>query len=248
MRNNHFKIIVPSYNNEKWIKSCIRSVKKQNYQNYECIIIDDCSTDNSVQIIKQEIKDDNKFTFIQNKNRKLALENIYESISSSQPNDEDIVVTLDGDDFFYGSEVLNYVNDVYEQHGCLVTYGSYVHYPSGERGKFSKKIPDQIINNNSFRESAWMSSHMRTFKIKLWNKIEKSDLLESDGRFCDGAWDMVFMFPMLEMAGHRSYFIDQILYVYNRSNPLNEDKVNHRKIIESEMRIRKMKKYERIKI
>jgi glycosyltransferase involved in cell wall biosynthesis len=248
MKNNHFKIIVPSYNNEKWIKSCIRSVKKQSYQNYECIIIDDCSTDNSVQIIKQEIKDDNKFTFIQNKNRKLALENIYKSISISQPNDEDIVVTLDGDDFFYGSEVLNYVNDVYEQHGCLVTYGSYVHYPSGERGKFSKKIPDQIINNNSFRESAWMSSHMRTFKIKLWNKIEKNDLLEPDGRFCDGAWDMVFMFPMLEMAGHRSYFIDQILYVYNRSNPLNEDKVNHRKIIESEMRIRKMKKYERIKI
>jgi len=89
---------------------------------------------------------------------------------------------------------------------------------------------------------------MRTYKINLWNKIEKNDLLEPDGRFCDGAWDMVFMFPMLEMAGHRSYFIDQILYVYNRSNPLNEDKVNHRKIIESEMRIRKMKKYERIKI
>jgi hypothetical protein len=56
------------------------------------------------------------------------------------------------------------------------------------------------------------------------------------------------MFPMLEMAGSNSHYIEDILYIYNRINPLNEDKVNHRKILESESRIRKMNKYGRIDI
>ncbi len=67
-----------------------------------------------------------------------------------------------------------------------------------------------------------------------------------NGVFCDGAWDMVFMFPMLEMAGFKSKFIEDVVYIYNRNNPLNEDKVNHRKIYESEKRIRSMKKYKRM--
>ena len=49
--NNHFKIIVPSYNNEKWLQACLRSVKLQTYDNYQCIIVDDCSSDKSVEII-----------------------------------------------------------------------------------------------------------------------------------------------------------------------------------------------------
>ena len=54
------------------------------------------------------------------------------------------------------------------------------------------------------------------------------------------------MFPMLEMAGHRSLFIEHILHIYNRNNPLNEDKVNHGKILRSEARIRRKEKYERL--
>ena len=60
MHNNHFKIIVPLYNVEKWISLCIRSVKRQEYQNFECILIDDISTDNTVQIIKKEIESELK--------------------------------------------------------------------------------------------------------------------------------------------------------------------------------------------
>ena len=88
-----------------------------------------------------------------------------------------------------------------------------------------------------------MSSHLRTFKYKLWRRIKKEDFLEEDGRFCDGAWDMIFMFPMLEMARHRSSFIKDILHVYNRNNPLNEDKVDHQKLMRSEMKIRRKPKY-----
>jgi len=244
--NNHFKIIVPSYNNEKWLHACLTSVKLQNYDNYQCIVIDDCSSDKSVEIIEEEVNNNPKFVFIKNETRKLALRNIYEAIDASNPDREDIIITLDGDDWFATKNTLEILNAAYSESDCWMTYGSYMEYPSKSRGKFSRQIPNNIIDSNSFRESEWMSSHMRTFKYKLWKKIKKEDFLEEDGRFCDGAWDMIFMFPMLEMSGYRSKFIQNILYMYNRDNPLNEDKVNHPKLYRSETRIRNKTKYERI--
>ncbi|MBV03468.1 MAG: hypothetical protein CML45_03640 [Rhodobacteraceae bacterium] len=244
--DNHFKIVIPSYNNEKWIQMCVKSVKLQNYENYQCIIVDDNSSDRSVDIIKKEIEGNDKFILIENTERKLALRNIYESVELSKPADEDVIITLDGDDWLATKSTLQRLNKKYIESSCWLTYGSYIEYPSQRPGKFSKQIPKEIIESNTYRDSEWMSSHMRTFKYKLWKRIKKEDFLEEDGRFCDGAWDMVFMFPMLEMAGPRSAFIKDYLYVYNRQNPLNEDKINHRKIIESEMRIRKMPKYKEV--
>lgn len=45
-------IITPSYNTEKFIRETIKSVLNQSYKNWEMIIVDDCSNDNSVEIIK----------------------------------------------------------------------------------------------------------------------------------------------------------------------------------------------------
>jgi len=241
--DNHFKIIVPLYNVEKWIKMTIRSLKLQSYKNFQCILVDDCSTDSSVEIIRKEIAEDPKFLLIENKDKKLALKNIYEAIVAATPANEDIIITLDGDDWLAAKNTLEILNNKYKEDDCWITYGSYIEYPSKVRGKFSRQIPKEIIDSNSFRESEWMSSHLRTFKYKLWKMIKKEDFLEDDGRFCDGAWDMIFMFPMLEMAGHKSAYVKDVLHVYNRINPLNEDKVDHKKLLLSEARIRSKEKY-----
>jgi glycosyltransferase involved in cell wall biosynthesis len=50
-------IITPNYNYSKYIGKTIESIIKQNYDNYEHIIVDDGSTDNSVEIIRSYIKD-----------------------------------------------------------------------------------------------------------------------------------------------------------------------------------------------
>lgn len=47
-----FSIIIPNYNKEPYIKECLDSVFKQNFKDYEVIFIDDASTDNSLDIIK----------------------------------------------------------------------------------------------------------------------------------------------------------------------------------------------------
>ena len=58
------------------------------------------------------------------------------------------------------------------------------------------------------------------------------------------AWDLAFMFPMLEMAGTRSEYIKDILYVYNMSNPLNDHKVDNTKQVRLEREIRLKNPYQ----
>ncbi|MBW6410266.1 glycosyltransferase family 2 protein [Clostridium weizhouense] len=48
-------VIVPSYNYEKYIIECLESIKNQEYKNIELIIVDDCSKDNSINLIKDFI-------------------------------------------------------------------------------------------------------------------------------------------------------------------------------------------------
>ena len=62
-------VIVPSYNHEKYIVECIESIVNQTYKNIELIVIDDCSTDDSVSIIKK-LSEKHKFIFIQHKENK----------------------------------------------------------------------------------------------------------------------------------------------------------------------------------
>lgn len=246
MNNNRFIIIVPFYNVEKWIKYNIRSIKKQKYTNFKCILIDDISTDDTVSIVESEIFNDDRFILIKNKEKKFALQNIVEAIDFADCSDEDIIVTLDGDDWLHSPSVFEYLNLFYQKKNCWITYGSYVEYPNKNVGKFAKQIPNEVIFNNTFRESPWTASHLRTFKFHLWNQIKRQDLLDSEGKFYRMTWDLAFMFPMLEMAGERSCYIDELLYVYNVSNPLNDHKVDNSYQVRLEKEIRSKPKYERI--
>ncbi len=54
--NECVDIIITTFNNEKIIRECITSVKNQTYKNFKCIVVDDCSTDNTVKIIANEYK------------------------------------------------------------------------------------------------------------------------------------------------------------------------------------------------
>ncbi|RTL00359.1 MAG: glycosyltransferase family 2 protein [Proteobacteria bacterium] len=56
-------IVIPAYNAEKYIISCLESVRMQNYMHWECIIIDDCSTDSTPQLIREFIINNPDYDF-----------------------------------------------------------------------------------------------------------------------------------------------------------------------------------------
>lgn len=65
MKENLVSIITPSFNSEKFIVGTIESVQNQSYQNWEMIIVDDCSTDQTVSIIERFVANDNRIRLFQ---------------------------------------------------------------------------------------------------------------------------------------------------------------------------------------
>lgn len=61
--NSLISVIIPTYNRAHIIGETLDSIIAQTYKNWECIIVDDYSTDNTEEIIKQYIKEDNRFSF-----------------------------------------------------------------------------------------------------------------------------------------------------------------------------------------
>lgn len=59
-------IIIANYNGEQFLKTCLDSVLRSKYQNFEVIIVDDGSSDRSLEIIKKFIKSDNRIILIKN--------------------------------------------------------------------------------------------------------------------------------------------------------------------------------------
>jgi len=202
------------------------------------------STDNSPGIIKEIITDDTRFELIQNKEKKYALGNIAYILNKKNIENQDIVILMDGDDWLSSTAALSRLSEEYAT-DTLLTYGSYVYNPTGQRGVEPSEYPEEVIKNNLFRKDSWRASHLRTFKYCLWEKLDQEDLKEN-GKYFEMTYDQAIMLPLLEMSAERSRYITETLYVYNRQNPLSVDKIKAKKQSELAVKIRNKAPYKRI--
>ncbi len=240
-------LIIPSYNNRQSYERNLSSVIAQDYHDFRVIYVDDCSSDRTGELVEQFILDRNSgnlIHLIRNPVRIGALQNLYNTIHTCD--DDEIVILLDGDDWFAHNGVLKKVSEVYANLGCWMTYGQYRSWPDNMIG-YSREIPSNIIETNSYRENEWCSSHLRSFYAWLFKLIKMEDLISPCGAFYHMAWDQAIMFPMLEMSGHRAKFISEVLYIYNAANPLNDYKVDRSSQRSLETVIRMQKRYDRLK-
>lgn len=240
-QDKFFVIIVPSYNNSKWYRKNLDSILGQHYLNYKVIYIDDASTDGMSEQVQAYLTSHSKGSlveYIDNKVRKGALYNIYNAVHRCNPTD--IVVLVDGDDWLANFDVLRYLNVLYRNSNVWMTYGQFIQTNGGAFQ--SSVVPDRIIFNNQFRSYPWTTSHLRTFYAGLFQKINRNDLLYN-GEFFPVAWDLAFMFPMLEMSGFHSKFISNVLYVYNAENPISDIKINFPLQRKLDLYIRAKQKY-----
>ena len=96
-------VIVPVYNVSQYLPQCIKSILSQSYRNFELLLVDDGSSDNSLSICENYAKQDNRISVLSKKNggvssaRNLGLDNIH----------GEWVAFIDGDD---------YVNEFYLEH------------------------------------------------------------------------------------------------------------------------------------
>jgi len=242
---NTFRIITPVYNAEKWIGKCIQSVKDQTHTNFTQVIVDDCSTDNTFEEINKAISGDSRFrVYSKHSKQGVMHSHIYgvsAGCSGAQP--EDIIVHLDGDDWLAHNNVLSYLNEEYNKSECWVTYGNF----KRTDGEPSSCRPYDLMfgfRNEILRN--WPFSHLRTFKKFLWDKINHSSFLDSNKKLLSCACDVAIMCPILEMAHDRVKFIEDILYVYNRDTPINEDKVDLSDQVRCALEVLNMQRYFKI--
>jgi glycosyltransferase involved in cell wall biosynthesis len=225
MQEKSFVIVIASYKNAPWYRQNIQSVLNQRYSNYRVIYTDDCSPDNTGGLIEQFLQQNDpekRVTLIKNQERKGAIYNLYHMIHSC--NDDDIIITVDGDDWLTNPDVLSTLNQVYSNEDVWMTYGQYRSYPDNRIG-CSRQIPPEVVNSSGYRKYHWCSSHLRTFYAWLFKKIKQEDFFHN-GTWIPMTWDLAMMFPMLEMAGTRHKFVSDVLYIYNCENPINDSKVN----------------------
>ena len=242
-----FVIVIPSYKNSKWYEKNISSVITQNYpkEHYRILYVDDLSPDDTGNLVEEYIKKYNisNIKLTKNTERVGAMKNLYDMIHSCD--DEEIVVTLDGDDYLSNSSVLTKLNRIYSDPNIWMTYGSYMNSSDGSRG-CCRPYEQKIIDSNSFRSAQWRASHLRTFYSWIFKKIKKEDFLDGQGKWLDMAWDLSFMLPLLEMTGNKHKYIHDILYVYNTDNPISDYKVNVKRQGMLDRFIRNKPKYNRI--
>jgi glycosyltransferase involved in cell wall biosynthesis len=234
-------ILTTSYNCEKFIEKSLLSIMGQRFKNFKCYITDDLSTDNTVDIIKKTISEDNRFVLIENKQKMYQPGNYDQVIRGLDIPDNEICVEIDGDDWLPNSNVLSFINDVYKDENVWMTSGSFK-YHDGRPG-----FANPPKNFTNIRKQTFTLSHMRTWKSWLWKKIKEEDLKDGLGKYWSVAGDLSFMFPMLEMSGENHFiYIPDVLYIYNESNPLNDHKVNMGKVSSTVNIIRNKKPYNKL--
>ena len=239
----HLFVVIPSYNNSEWCEKNLESVFIQTYPNWTVCYVNDCSTDRTGEIVDRYVDSRgmrDKCQIIHNTKRVGAMENLYNAIHTADPHS--VVVTLDGDDFLADKDVFQTVVDTYADPEVWLTYGSYSYEPGGQRGVCAP-IPDEVLANVSIRRyPPWVTSHLRTFRARLFHLIRKNDLMVK-GKFFEIAYDVAIMMPMVEMASpsHIRY-IDRILYLYNYTNPLSDTRRRDFQI-RTDMYIRSLKPY-----
>jgi len=237
-------ILTGFYNAEKYIIRCLDSIIKQSYKEFVCYITHDMSTDNSVSLVKEFIKNDPRFILIDNYDKKLyQTGNFDKSIrNNSEVKDKDVCIEVDGDDYLPDSKVFQRIHDVYLDDNVWIANGSFT-YSNGAPG-FAKRQE----NFDNLREGRFTASHIRTWRAFLWRAIKEEDLRDENGDYWQWSGDVCFMFPMLEMAGENHYkFMESVNYIYNGNNPINEHKVNMFMVNEHAAKIRSKPPYQLLK-
>lgn len=147
-----FSIITVTYNSEKYLSDCIRSVHKQNYKNIEHIIIDGKSTDSTVKIIQNN--SNHISHWISETDR-----GMYDAINKGlQMATGDIIGILNSDDMLASADVIRSIADCFETTNADSVYGDLVYVDPENTQKVVRFWKGISYKRFRFRYG-WMPAH-----------------------------------------------------------------------------------------
>jgi glycosyltransferase involved in cell wall biosynthesis len=227
-------VITPFYNAEKYIENCILSVVSQDYENYKFVLIDDASTDNSLQVTKNllgklPINIQKKIKLTQNFTNMGAVYNHWHALQ--KVDDDSIILLLDGDDWLVNNNtIFNFYNNLYQQ-GIEFAYGSCWSLVDNIP-LIAQNYPNEVKNNKTYRSHKfpWNMpyTHLRTFTKSLFNGLGEEKFKDANGDWLRAGGDGALFYELIERADpNKVIAVKEIIYNYNDLNPLNDYKINN---------------------
>lgn len=206
-------IIIPVYNVESYISRCLDSVICQTYQNIECILVDDCGSDKSIELLNEKLK-----SYSGNIDFKIIGHKKNRGISAARNTGTeaatgDYVYYLDSDDYI-SVDALELLAEPLETEKYDIVIGEYVSVgasvvfkPICTTYKMSKKNSE--IRNAYFNKQWYMMA---------WNKLIRRDfLIKNKIKFLEGIIheDNLWSFQLACKAESMA-IVDAITYIYYR--------------------------------
>lgn len=172
-------IIMPAYNSEKYISQAVESVLNQSYKNWELIIINDCSTDNTEQIIKsyqQQYAANKKIkliTLAQNKGvanaRNIGIKNAKGKY----------IAFLDADDIWQKEKLYKQIQ-LLKSTNTDITYTAYQMINETGQTIKERRVKETLHLNDLLKENSIIFSSVACKKESIINKQFKSEWYHED--------------------------------------------------------------------
>ena len=207
MEKHLVSIVCPVFNSEKFLDTTITSVLEQTYQNWELILVDDCSTDNSVKVIKKYLKKDSRITLLSNDVNSGAAITRNRGIERANGR---FICFLDSDDYWDSQKLRKQVNFMLKNDYAFTFTGYEFAYANGEPNGKKVYVPQRINYNQSLKNTI-----ISTITVMLdLEKISKDDIYMPNVRRGQDAATWWNVLKKIDYA----YGMHDILSYYRRTN------------------------------
>lgn len=145
MENPLISIVIPAFNRGFIIERSLNSVLSQTYSDWECIIVDDGSTDNTKEVVDSYIRRDNRFIYFKNTRSKGAQGARNTGILKAKG---EWILLFDSDDFMHPDYLEKFIPYLIENNNIVCCYGQMIDESTGE----VIQLMDTIDSGKMFRK------------------------------------------------------------------------------------------------
>lgn len=207
-------IIVPVFNCEKYLSTCIDSILGQTFKNFELILVDDGSTDDSLRIIENYAMRDKRISVIKQRNMHAGVARNNGLIKAKGK----YVIFLDSDDFFKPRMLEILYNTAEKYNAQIVQFYSYKYENESRQICIDRKMPvrTRVVSARDLGKNIF-----RVCNAVPWDKfILKSFLMETGIKYQDiqNSNDEYFNRMIVTLA-ERIVLLNKRLVYYRVNNP-----------------------------